>query len=127
VTLTVVLCLAAGLASAQFQREFGSTRMAPKEMPDRDFAVCRIMFDSVRRGNWAGGGWRTDIQGEMNLSIRLSELTRTRISTGRDRRQNTWVVRLTDDALFNCPYTVASDVGTMGLSDVEAERLRTTH
>jgi hypothetical protein len=120
-----VVCLTAGYASAQFLRGFGSAQMAPREMPDRDFAVCRIMYTSVRNGNWAGGGWRTDITAEMNLSIRLSELTKTRVSQGRDRRPNTWVVRLTDDALFNCPYTVASDVGTMGLSDVEAERLRT--
>ena len=34
------------------------------------------------------------------------------------------MVRLTDDALFNCPYTVASDVGTMGLRDDEVLRLR---
>ena len=31
---------------------------------------------------------------------------------------------MTDDALFNCPYTVASDVGTMGLRDDEVLRLR---
>ena len=126
VLLLLVLGLPAGYASAQFLRGGGgSARMAPLEMPDRDFAVCRIMFNSVRGGYWAGAGWRTDIQGEMNLSIRLSELTKTRVSMGRDRRPNTWVVRLTDDSLFNCPYTVASDVGTMGLSDIEAERLRT--
>jgi hypothetical protein len=35
-----------------------------------------------------------------------------------------WLVRLTDDALFQCPYLMASDVGTIGLSDVEAARLR---
>ena len=57
--------------------------------------------------------------------IRFSELTKTRVSVGRDRRPNNWVVRITDEALFNCPYTVASDVGTMGLDDVEVERLRT--
>jgi hypothetical protein len=34
------------------------------------------------------------------------------------------VVRLTDDQLFDCPYTVASDVGTMGLTQPEADRLR---
>jgi hypothetical protein len=124
-TIVAAFCLSTGYASAQFGRGVGSARMAPVEMPDRDFAVCRIMFDSVRGGYWAGGGWRTDIQGEMNLSIRLSELTKTRVSVGRDRRPNTWVVRLTDDALFNCPYIVASDVGTIGLSDPEAERLRT--
>jgi hypothetical protein len=35
-----------------------------------------------------------------------------------------YVVRLTDDALFECPMTMASDVGTIGLSAAEAERLR---
>jgi len=33
-------------------------------------------------------------------------------------------VRLTDDELFQCPFTMASDVGTIGLTDEEAERLR---
>jgi hypothetical protein len=33
-------------------------------------------------------------------------------------------VRLTDDALFGCPYLMASDVGTIGLTDMEAARLR---
>ena len=31
---------------------------------------------------------------------------------------------MTDDALFNCPFTIASDVGTIGISPTEAERLR---
>jgi hypothetical protein len=56
--------------------------------------------------------------------IRLSELTRTPISVDPSGRPYTWVVRLTDDELFNCPYTVASDVGTLGISQPEADRLR---
>ena len=35
------------------------------------------------------------------------------------------MVRLTDDQLFNCPITVMSDAGTIGIRDDEAERLRT--
>jgi hypothetical protein len=35
-----------------------------------------------------------------------------------------WLVRLTDDALFNCLFLMASDMGTVGLSDQEAARLR---
>jgi hypothetical protein len=34
------------------------------------------------------------------------------------------VVRLTDDALFNCPFIMATDVGTIGLSQDEVLRLR---
>lgn len=127
--LSVVLAtivVSAGYASAQFGRGFGGARlrMAPPEMPDRRFTVCRIMYTSVRSEE-AGAGWQTDYPyGEINLMIRLSELTRTPVSFSGGRQPNHWVVRLTDDALFNCPYTVASDVGTMGLSRPEAERLR---
>jgi hypothetical protein len=116
-----------GYVSAQFG--FGRGRgvnilMAPPDMPDRDFTVCRIMYQSVR-SEADGAGWRTDYPlGENNLMIRFSELTRTRVSVDGGKRPNHWVVRLTDDALFNCPYTVASDVGTMGLSDIEVARLR---
>jgi len=99
---------------------------APDPLPDRDFVVCRLMYTSVRR-EVAGGGWRTDYPyGEINLSIRFSELTRTRVSTNEEtERPNHFVVRLTDDALFQCPFTMASDVGTIGLTDEEAARLRT--
>jgi hypothetical protein len=125
VLAAVCLLASAGMVSAQFGRFFrNDARFAPPDMPDRDFTVCRIMYESVR-SEPEGAGWRTDYPlGENNLMIRLSELTRTRVS--RDRRQvNHWVVRLTDDALFNCPYTVASDVGTMGLSQEEVLQLRT--
>jgi hypothetical protein len=56
--------------------------------------------------------------------IRVSELTKTRISKEANGEPQYWVVRLTDDALFSCPFTVASDVGTIGLSPEEAKRLR---
>ena len=88
---------------------------APDPLPDRDFVVCRLMYTSVVREQ-SGGGWRTDYPyGEINLSIRFGELTRTRVSSDdQSRRPNHFVVRLTDDALFQCPFTIASDVGTIG-------------
>jgi hypothetical protein len=130
VAALLVVCGFATYASAQFGRGFGGLfggppQLAPRLMPDRNFAVCRIMYQQVR-SEPSGAGWQTDYPyGEINLSIRFSELTKTRVSTGVDKRPNNWVVRLTDDSLFNCPYTVASDVGTIGLSAEEAERLRT--
>jgi hypothetical protein len=117
-----------GFLGGQIDDFFGgfgrAVRMAPPEMPDGNFVVCRAMYTSVRREP-NGGGWRTDYPGgETNLMIRLSELTRTAISWDAQQRPNTWVVRLTDETLFNCPYLVASDVGTIGLSQPEAENLR---
>ena len=128
VLLVAALLLAsAGYTFAQFGRGgfFNSpVRLAPSAFPDRDFVVCRLMYTSVRREP-SGGGWRTDYPyGEINLTIRFSELTRTPVSQSGGREPNHYVVRLTDDELFQCPFTMASDVGTIGLTDEEAQRLR---
>jgi hypothetical protein len=123
------LMAAAGVAYAQFDFGFrGDGNLAPRFPPalrkDRAFSFCRILYTSVRREP-SGGGWRTDYPyGEINLMIRLSELTRTPVPFEGERRPIHYVVRLIDDALFECPFTMASDVGTIGLSTAEAERLR---
>jgi len=125
--VAALLVVSAGYTFAQFGRGgvFKSpVRLAPSAFPDRDFVVCRLMYTSVRREP-SGGGWRTDYPyGEINLTIRFSELTRTPVSQSGGREPNHYVVRLTDDELFQCPFTMASDVGTIGLTDEEAERLR---
>jgi len=127
ILVAALLVVSAGYTFAQFGRGgfFNSpVRLAPSAFPDRDFVVCRLMYTSVRREP-SGGGWRTDYPyGEINLTIRFSELTRTPVSQSGGREPNHYVVRLTDDELFQCPFTMASDVGTIGLTDEEAERLR---
>jgi hypothetical protein len=125
--VAALLAVSAGYTFAQFGRGgfFNSpVTLAPSAFPDRNFVVCRLMYTSVRREP-SGGGWRTDYPyGEINLTIRFSELTRTPVSQSGGREPNHYVVRLTDDELFQCPFTMASDVGTIGLTDEEAERLR---
>ena len=131
--LATALVASGGYAYAHFGRGGGfggdffgeAVRFAPPQMPDRNFTICRLMYTSVRR-EASGGGWRTDYPyGEVNLLMRLSELTKTPVSfPAGSKRPNQWVVRLTDDQLFDCPYAVASDVGTMGLTQPEADRLR---
>lgn len=70
-------------------------------------------------------GWRTDYPGaERNLMIRTSELTKTRVHFENPGQPAHYVVRMTDDALFQCPFAMASDVGTIGISAAEAARLR---
>jgi hypothetical protein len=123
----LMVCAAAALAQFRGGRNFfnAPARIAPPSFPDRNFVVCRIMYTSVR-SEPSGGGWRTDYPyGEINLTIRLSELTKTPVSRGlAERVPNHYVVRLTDEALYQCPFTIASDVGTVGLDSDEAERLR---
>jgi hypothetical protein len=128
--LTVAAALSlASVAFAQFGfggGEFANipARYIPRDLPDRNFVVCRLQYTSVRREP-SGGGWRTDYPyGEINLTTRLSELTRTPVSRQSDGRPNHYVVRLMDDELFQCPFTMASDVGTIGLREDEAAQLR---
>ena len=127
-TVAAALLLSAA-ASAQFGRgggEFANipARYMPRQLPDRNFVVCRLQYTSVRREP-SGGGWRTDYPyGEINLTTRLSELTRTPVSRDTDGRPNHYVVRLIDNELFECPFTMASDVGTIGLHPDEVEQLR---
>jgi hypothetical protein len=121
-----VMILAAGGVSAQrFFREGGfAARYAPARMPDSSFVICRLAYTQVRREQ-SGIGWETDYPyAEINLSTRFSELTRTRISRDTDGSPNYYVVRATDDTLFNCPVIVASDAGTLGFTEAQADRLR---
>ena len=129
IAVLAAVVLSAGYAYAQF--DFGvrgdsnmPARFPPPDRKDRAFGVCRIMYTSVRREP-SGGGWRTDYPyGEINLMIRLSELTKTPVYFEGKRQPAHYVVRLTDEALFECPFTIASDVGTVGLSPEEAAQLR---
>jgi hypothetical protein len=91
---------------------------------DGYFNFCRGMYYSDRRE--AGGqGWWTDYSAaDINYSIRLSELTKTRVSRTADGQPNHLVVRLTDDDLFRCPFIEMEDVGTARFSDEEVKRLR---
>jgi hypothetical protein len=133
--LVIALIASAGFAFAQFPRDdfrsFGMLRgeqgdpaeLPPREWPDRNVAGCHMYYTSVRRES-NGSGWRTDYPwAQRNLLIRLSELTKTRVSAQDANVPHVWLVRLTDPALFGCAYLMASDVGTIGLSPEEAEAL----
>ena len=127
VVLLVATLVVAGAVQAQryFREGSFAARWAPAQMPDASFVICRLAYRSVRM-EYSGIGWQTDYPyAEINLTTRLSELTKTRVSRDESQQPNFYVVRLTDDTLFNCPITVASDAGTIGIRDDEAERLRT--
>jgi hypothetical protein len=119
-----VLCCLAGTAAAQF----GRSRVPPKyptaDTFGRGFVFCRGIYNSGRR-EAGGSGWSTDYpDAERNFSIRLSELTKTRVRFTPDREPDYVTVPLTDPALFNCPYLHMEDVGTVFFSDAEIAALR---
>ena len=122
----VVTAVVAGEAQWRGRYREGSfaPRYAPPQMPDGDFTICRLEYTRVLIEDM-GVGWQTDYPfSERNLMTRLSELTKTRISRDERNEPNTWVVRATDPQLFNCPYVVASDAGTIGLKPAEVLALR---
>ena len=133
VWLAVVLVISmASAAAAQFGgRRFGfGPRGAPPRLPTADtfghgFNFCRGVYRSSR-GEAGGQGWSTDYpDAELNFSIRLSELTKVRVARDAAGRPDHVTVRLTDEALFQCPYLHMEDVGTITLNDPERIALRT--
>jgi hypothetical protein len=121
----IVLALLAVATAGEAQRRgrFGpSVRLASAADADGEFHFCRAAY---RSGRGDGGGWGVDYpQADANLSIRLSELTRVRVSFDASRDPNHLVVRLTDDGLFQCPFVMMTEVGALYLDESEADRLR---
>jgi hypothetical protein len=129
--ITIVLGLIAVTGVLSAAQRFGviegvgaGIRVPPKRLNDGRFTVCKWMFRSAR-SEPSGVGWSTDYPfGEIHLLTRLADMTRVRVSRDVDGGVNYWVVRLTDDQLFECPLLLGSDVGTAGLSNTEVTRLR---
>ena len=120
----VTLVVTAAIVEAQFGRRFFNTRIATPEDVDGSFHFCRIVFSSDPRGG-ADGGWNVDWpRADINLSVRLAELTKTPVSRGTGGEPNHWLIRLTDDMIFQCPFIMMTEVGSASLSQPEAERLR---
>jgi hypothetical protein len=119
------VALAIGLAAtanAQFRRGLFGVRLAQPADFDGRFHFCRLVYEPSPTGT--GGSWRTDFpRADINMSIRLSELTRTDVSFT-SAQPNPLLVRPTDDMLFQCPFVLMSAPGSAGFSDKDAERLR---
>jgi hypothetical protein len=119
----VLALLVAAVAEAQFGRGRFSARVATAEDYDGAFHFCRAFFRSSINGD--GGNWSVDYpQADINLSIRLAELTRTPVSHDASSQPNHLIVRLTDDTLFQCPFIMMTEVGSAAFNDQEAARLR---
>ena len=121
--LLAVIALAA-TGEAQRRGRFGpSVQLATPDSFDGDFHFCRIMFRGNRYGD--GGGWSVDYpRADINLSIRLSELTKTRVSFAPGGEPNSLVMRLTDETLFQCPFIMMTEVGAVYFDEEEAASLR---
>jgi uncharacterized protein DUF4159 len=110
-----------------FRRGRGRFGFAPRRASpdsfDGGFNFCRIMFNYNRYGD--GGGWNVDYpRADVNFSIRLSELTKTRVSMDGSGEPNHFVLELSDPLIFKCPFIMMTEVGALYLDDDEAKNLR---
>jgi hypothetical protein len=88
-----------------------------------DFTFCRLAFRAAYGG--FGGGWGVDYpRADENLSIRLMEVTKTRVTQDGEGNPYPVIVRLTDPSVFRCPFLMMSEPGGSYFSDTEAENLR---
>src|SRR5215211_4372327 len=113
VALLLALSMVAVAGAQRRGRWFGGAIRTPTaESFDGRFNFCRIAFSYGNRG--FGGGWMVDYpRADINLSIRLSELTKTRISLDNRDEPKHVVIRLTDPELFQCPFIMMTEVGTL--------------
>jgi len=116
--------IAASLSAEQRRGFFDPSLDLPTpESFDGRFNFCRVIFRSGRLGG-GGGGWSVDYpRADVNLSVRLSELTTARISVDEAKEPRHFLVRLTDEALFQCPFIMMTEVGGLFLEETEACRL----
>jgi hypothetical protein len=124
VAVVAALSLTAVTEAQRRGRGWGAPiRTATPESFDGNFNFCRVATSSSRMGD--GGGWSVDYpRADINLSIRLSELTKTRVSLDPAGEPNHLVVRLTDPELFQCPFIMMTEVGSVYFSPEDAAALQ---
>jgi hypothetical protein len=124
--MVIVLLLGvATLAWGQF-RSVGDNveaHLARDDSFDGKFHYCRAVYRRNPRGQ--GGSWLTDYPlADIDLSIRLSELTKLRVSFDGTGRPNHLIVPLTGEELFRCPIILMQEVGALYFTEDDAARLR---
>ena len=88
-----------------------------------DFTFCRLAYRQAYDGD--GGGWGVDYpRADMNLPIRLSELTKTPVNFDESHEPNHVVIQATEAELFKCPFVMMSEFGGAFITPEEATALR---
>jgi hypothetical protein len=122
--LAIALPVAAQFRRGGGRRNFGFVTKARPQDFDGLWHFCRVAFTSDFRGD-SGGNWSVDYpRADINLSIRLSELTKTPVSRQPDGEPRPLLVQLNDPELFDCPFVMMTEVGAAAISEEEAGPLR---
>ena len=121
---------AAGVATAQRRRGFGggggyyrNVKMMTADDYNGAFLFCRIIFRTTPDGD--GGNWGVDYpRADINLTFRLSELTKTPVTRDEHDGYNHVVIQLTDPLLYKCPFIMMTEPGNTYFDEREAAALR---
>lgn len=125
VALLVVFLATSVLAQYRRGSRGAGRQMVEAVLADYDgtFQFCRAAFRASREGD--GGNWSVDSpQADLNLSIRLSELTKTAVGLTAEGEPNHLYVTLSNPVLFRCPFLMMTEVGSAYFDDQESAHLR---
>ena len=121
--VVIILFLVSSLAYAQRYRGRFGARYATLEDFDGSFQFCRVVYNMTPGGD--GGDWSVDWpRADENLSVRLSELTKTPVSMDSRANPKPLLVRLDDPVFFHCPFIMMTEVGNIFLNERESTNLR---
>jgi hypothetical protein len=94
-------------------------------LPDKllGFTYCRLRYQNIRRARKSG--WGDDYpQADFNLMVRLSELTKTRISRWDNGDPGFANVTAMDPDLFKCPFVKMQNAANYDFTPDETVRMR---
>ena len=91
---------------------------------DGGFQFCRLVVRESRQGD--GAGWGVDYpRADINLSVRLSELTRTHVSMEAENEPKPLLVNLGEpEVVSHCPFLMMTEPGAAYFTPEEAVVLR---
>lgn len=129
ITATALAAVTVAVSVHAQQIWVGGGRGYPPRWPkltdfDGSWIYCRGYFTPVRR-EASGSGWNTDYpDADHNFSVRLAELTRTRVKFDERREPHFVVMPMTETLLYRCPMIFMEDFGTAMFTEDELLRLR---
>ncbi len=127
VAVLVALALAAGAFAQRGRPQRGNYQRQARwaEMADFDggFQFCRLVFRQSPQGY--SNGWDVDYpRADLNLSIRLSELTRVPVSMDEVNDPKPLLVNPGRPQMFHCPFIMMTEPGNAYFTPEEAANLR---
>jgi hypothetical protein len=125
--LAAVILASFGWAAMQRRGGFGGGRFgrfAQLDDFDGGFQFCRLVVRESYQGD--GAGWSVDYpRADINLSIRLSELTRTPVSMDASNEPKPLLVNLGEPQIVSrCPFLMMTEPGAAYFTPEEAVVLR---